>query len=177
MPYYSRGILGNLEVSQNFRKSVSSWCKIRRETRWIRLWARTTYPSRVIPNFRAKIVPRARKNEVAWILRTDLNLATSKTPITAVSSKSNEFINWSKIISLQVSKIFSKVPHPDVKFDGKHDGDVSGPVRTTVPELSSNFVQKLGSRKMYSSKFWGRIWIWRPQKPPHLLPHKKRTNL
>ncbi len=72
--------------------------------------------------FRAKLVPRVTEHGATLILMEDLNSRTSKTSMTAISSKSNK----SKGIfnNLDVSKIFSKVPYPYVKFNEKHDGDI-----------------------------------------------------
>ncbi len=70
------------------------------------------------------------------------NLATLKTPITAVSSSRMNSINWAKkskriLANLAVSEIFLKVPYPYVTCDKKHDGDVW----PTVLELWPNFVK------------------------------------
>ncbi len=37
---------------------------------------------------------------------------------------------------------FAKISYLLVKFDKRHDGDVGGPVRSTLFELCQNFVQK-----------------------------------
>ncbi len=51
----------------------------------------TTNPSWVMPEFCAKIWPRAAKNGSSSILMTDSNSTTSKTLLAAVLSKLNEF--------------------------------------------------------------------------------------
>ncbi len=86
----------------------------------------------------AKMVRRATKNGATAILTTDSNLATSKTPKTAISFKSHEFdkltlksvLTYGKDIldNLPVSKIFPKVTSLYyVKFDEKHPNPYDSP--------------------------------------------------
>ncbi len=64
---------------------------------------------------------KAAKNGANSILMTDFSSATSKTPITEVSPKSNEFdqltqkhalTNKGILANLEISKIFTKFPIP-----------------------------------------------------------------
>ncbi len=52
------------------------------------------------------------------------------------------FISKGIFRNLEVSKIFAKETHPYVKFDRKHNGDVSEDVESIDHELCRNFLQK-----------------------------------
>ncbi len=39
-------------------------------------------------------------------------------------------------------KIFAKVPHPSIKVDQKHDGEVTEPVQQTILKIGPVLVQK-----------------------------------
>ncbi len=83
--------------------------------------------------------PRSTKNVATSILTQDSNFWTSKTPITEISCKSNEFDKFTKKSSLtgifpnlDTSKIFTNVPRPSVKLNKENDGEVAEAVRPTV---------------------------------------------
>ncbi len=92
----------------------------------------------------------------------DSNSATPKTPITNVSSNSNKFEKFFQKIALTFikgifedfdnSRIFTKMQHPYVKFDRKHDGAEHDLEQPTVLELCKDFVQKLGTFELGDPK-------------------------
>ncbi len=94
-------------------------------------------PFWISPKISGKMGASATNSGASWILRTDSNSATTKTPTTAVSSNSNEFHKLTQKNDLTIVKeifedldfykIFKKVQHPYVKFDQKQNGDVPGP--------------------------------------------------
>ncbi len=128
---------------QYFRHSAVSLSKIHRGTRWRRRRARMCHRSLVVLMFPSKVEPWPSKNRSTSILKTDSNLAPSKTFITTVSFKSIEFgklMNKSfhtngHFENLNVSRIFAEKSFPYVQLDEKPDGDAAQPIWLTVPEL------------------------------------------
>ncbi len=65
-------------------------------------------------------------------------------------------------------KLFAKVPHPLIKFDEKHDGEVTEPVQRTILKIGPIFMQKwcLDHPKMILDQFSQLAQIWQLWKQP-----------
>ncbi len=87
---FVRGISANLVFAKCLQNCLLL-AKIRRGTQYKRFHAVTTHCYRITPKFLTKIGPRTTKIDATSILTTASNSQNSKSPITAVSSKSNEF--------------------------------------------------------------------------------------
>ncbi len=130
--------------------------------------------------------PRSTKNGATSILIQELNLWTSKTPITKVSCKSNEFDKFTKKRSLSKgifpnldrSKIFTNIPDPYVKLNEENDGEVAEAVRPNVLKLCTYFLQKWspGPPKTVLPRFLHRMRICGPQEPLEPKFRANRTN-
>ncbi len=77
--------------------------------------------------------------------------AILKTCLDVVLFKSGNFDNLGENCPLIVKavspildkyKIFAKVPHPLIKFDEKHDDEVTEPIQQTILKIGPIFVQK-----------------------------------
>ncbi len=95
--------------------------------------------------------PRAIKNGPGSIISMYANLATSKNTQPSFRPNRAILIKWPRKHLTIVRafspifagyKIFAKVSNSFGKFDEKHDGEVTDPLKQTVFQLVQNFVQK-----------------------------------
>ncbi len=111
-----------------------------------------------------KMGHRASKNGASSIWTTE-NLMTSRTPLTIVLSKSNEFDNIAEKNTLTIVqalwtifsdfKIFAEMAHHLIKFDEKHNGNklMSG-VRGPYDQPVSSYAKILCKNGAQRSQKW-----------------------